>query len=82
MRQRLEYINYLCGGSHEMKTESEKFEQCVQNEIEIDNQSHMIERLRRRIKMMEASRFWKIRNQWFKLKELRQKSVKLWWRDM
>ena len=77
MRKRLEYINYLCGGFEEVKAESDKFKQYVQNEIQIDNQLDMIHRLQRRIQMMEESRFWKIRNQWFKLKKLRLISKKL-----
>jgi hypothetical protein len=77
MYQRLEYINYLCGGFQDTWSVSEKFKPVVQNEIQIDNQLDMIHRLQRRIKMMEASRFWKIRNQWFKLKKLRLKSKKL-----
>lgn len=69
MRRRLEYINFLHDDFQNVSNLSEKFSQIAEYEINLKQQTEAISNLENRIEMMEASRFWKIRNHWFRVKD-------------
>lgn len=67
IKSRVERINYL---REDLTQSQEKLTPSLEknNRIEIELRTAEAHDLREKIKMMEASRFWKIRNKWFALK--------------
>lgn len=70
MRKRLEFIGFLTDNFNDITQTLDKLSPSVKTQVALRNQIELSANLENRIKLMEESKFWKIRNQWFKLKDL------------
>ena len=68
MRNRLERMSSIHNGFAQHLTEETVKEKLRLNRIQLEYTEAQNNNLREKIQMMEDSRFWKIRTQWFKVK--------------
>lgn len=68
MKRRLEYVAFLKNDFKVTAEIKEKVPEITKLKIEVEKHCERRRQLERRIGEMEESRFWKIRNKWFKVK--------------
>ena len=68
MKQRLDYISFLNDDFRKASDSKETHSKNIEVEIEKLKQAEKINYLEEKIALMKQSKFWKIRDQWWKLK--------------